>query len=57
MHLYTSANDASQNVTAVDFEQTYLNFVSRLRTLYHSQPILVFTPVCTSPRACARIPD
>ncbi|THH02368.1 hypothetical protein EW026_g486 [Hermanssonia centrifuga] len=42
--IHIGANDASQNVTSSDFEQTYLNFVTRLRTLYHSQPILVFTP-------------
>lgn len=42
--IHIGANDASQNVTATDFEQTYLSFVTRLRTLYPIQPILVFTP-------------
>ncbi|KAJ3541786.1 hypothetical protein NM688_g6041 [Phlebia brevispora] len=42
--IHIGANDASQNVTATDFEQTYLSFVSRLRTIYHEQPIFVFTP-------------
>ncbi|GJE89044.1 SGNH hydrolase-type esterase domain-containing protein [Phanerochaete sordida] len=42
--IHIGANDASQNVTAADFEATYLAFVARLRTLYRAQPILVFTP-------------
>ncbi|KAI0799750.1 SGNH hydrolase-type esterase domain-containing protein [Irpex lacteus] len=42
--IHIGANDASQNVTSSDFEQTYLNFIARLRTIYHTQPILVFTP-------------
>ncbi|KAI0686318.1 SGNH hydrolase-type esterase domain-containing protein [Cytidiella melzeri] len=42
--IHIGANDASQNVTSTDFEQTYLTFVTRLRTIYHTQPILVFTP-------------
>ncbi|KAI0087532.1 SGNH hydrolase-type esterase domain-containing protein [Irpex rosettiformis] len=46
--IHIGANDASQNVTSSDFEQTYLNFVSRLRTIYHTQPIFVFTPISLS---------
>ncbi|TCD66242.1 hypothetical protein EIP91_001605 [Steccherinum ochraceum] len=42
--IHIGANDAAQNVTGNAFEQTYLNFVSRLRTIYHAQPIFVFTP-------------
>jgi len=42
--IHIGANDASQNVTEPAFVQTYLNFVARLRTLYPSQPIFVFTP-------------
>ncbi|KAI0341192.1 hypothetical protein BDW22DRAFT_1430332 [Trametopsis cervina] len=36
-------NVASQNVTFADFEQTYLNFVARLGTIYSTQPLFVFT--------------
>ncbi|KAI0341190.1 SGNH hydrolase [Trametopsis cervina] len=42
--IHIGANDASQNVTSADFEQTYLNFVARLRTIYPTQPLFVFTP-------------
>ncbi|KAJ8474756.1 hypothetical protein ONZ51_g7001 [Trametes cubensis] len=42
--IHIGANDASQNVTAAGFVQTYLTFLNRLRDLYPSQPIFVFTP-------------
>ncbi|OSD00709.1 hypothetical protein PYCCODRAFT_1393004 [Trametes coccinea BRFM310] len=42
--MHIGANDASQNVTADSFVQTYQNFLTRLRGLYSSQPIFVFTP-------------
>ena len=38
------ANDSAQNVTADGFIQVYLSFLSKLRTIYHDQPIFVFTP-------------
>ncbi|KAH9886685.1 SGNH hydrolase [Cubamyces lactineus] len=42
--IHIGANDASQNVTAASFVQTYLTFLDRLRGLYPFQPIFVFTP-------------
>ncbi|KAI9058681.1 SGNH hydrolase [Trametes sanguinea] len=42
--IHIGANDASQNVTADSFVQTYQEFLTRLRGLYPSQPIFVFTP-------------
>ncbi|EIW56391.1 SGNH hydrolase [Trametes versicolor FP-101664 SS1] len=42
--IHIGANDASQNVTADAFVQTYQNFLTRLRGLYPVQPIFVFTP-------------
>jgi len=42
--IHIGANDAAQNITGEAFEKTYLTFVSRLRTIYHTQPIFVFTP-------------
>jgi len=42
--IHIGANDAAQNVTQEGFIQVYLSFLSRLRTIYHDQPILVFTP-------------
>ncbi|KAH9851249.1 SGNH hydrolase [Lenzites betulinus] len=38
------ANDASQNVTADAFVKTYEDFLVRLRKLYPTQPVFVFTP-------------
>ncbi|KAI0772377.1 SGNH hydrolase [Trametes elegans] len=38
------ANDASQNVTAESFVETYQAFLTRLRTLCPDQPIFIFTP-------------
>lgn len=40
-----SANDSGQGVAEDAFTQTYLAFLARLRTLYPTQPIFVFTPV------------
>ncbi|KAI8996285.1 SGNH hydrolase [Trametes punicea] len=42
--IHIGANDASQNVTADSFVETYLTFLARLRSLYPVQPIFVFTP-------------
>ncbi|KAF7301591.1 SGNH-hydro domain-containing protein [Mycena indigotica] len=42
--IHIGANDASQNVTASQFVQVYESFIARLRTVYHNQPIFVFTP-------------
>ncbi|KDQ56035.1 hypothetical protein JAAARDRAFT_132916 [Jaapia argillacea MUCL 33604] len=42
--IHIGANDVSQNVTAAAFTQTYLDFLTRLRTIYLDQPIFVFTP-------------
>lgn len=42
--IHIGANDASQNVTADAFFDVYMNFLSRLRTIYHTQPIFIFTP-------------
>ncbi|KAH9910208.1 SGNH hydrolase [Epithele typhae] len=42
--IHIGANDASQNVTADDFVETYLSFLQRLRKLYLFQPIFIFTP-------------
>jgi hypothetical protein len=41
------ANDASQNVSASDFVDTYVTFVKKLRreVVTRNQPIFVFTPV------------
>ncbi|EIM80236.1 uncharacterized protein STEHIDRAFT_68498 [Stereum hirsutum FP-91666 SS1] len=41
---HIGANDASQNITANAFVDTYLDFLARLRTVYVHQPIFVFTP-------------
>ncbi|KAK7448419.1 hypothetical protein VKT23_013682 [Stygiomarasmius scandens] len=38
------ANDASQGVTDDGFVEVYMDFLQRLRTIYHHQPIFVFTP-------------
>ncbi|KAI1785442.1 hypothetical protein LXA43DRAFT_976224 [Ganoderma leucocontextum] len=38
------ANDASQNVTADAFVQTFVTFLGRLRGLYPAAPFFVFTP-------------
>lgn len=40
-----SANDVSQGVTPDQFVQEYLDFLKRLRTIYRTQSIFVFTPV------------
>ncbi|EIN05193.1 hypothetical protein PUNSTDRAFT_107489 [Punctularia strigosozonata HHB-11173 SS5] len=42
--VHIGANDASQNVTDTGFFQVYDNFLTRLRTLYPTQPVFVFTP-------------
>ncbi|KAI0830363.1 SGNH hydrolase-type esterase domain-containing protein [Trametes gibbosa] len=42
--IHIGANDASQNVTADVFVKTYEDFLTRLRRLYPSQPVFVFTP-------------
>ncbi|OCH89034.1 hypothetical protein OBBRIDRAFT_794699 [Obba rivulosa] len=42
--IHIGANDSGNNVTADAFTQTYLEFLSRLRTIYHTQPFLIFTP-------------
>ncbi|RDX49730.1 SGNH hydrolase [Lentinus brumalis] len=42
--VHIGANDASQNVTADDFVQTFTTFLGRLRDLYPVQPFFVFTP-------------
>ncbi|KAI0354180.1 SGNH hydrolase [Trametes cingulata] len=42
--IHIGANDASQNVTADAFVDTYKKFLTRLRGLYPVQPIFVFTP-------------
>ncbi|KAA1475977.1 hypothetical protein DENSPDRAFT_784230 [Dentipellis sp. KUC8613] len=42
--IHIGANDASQNVTADAFVDTYLQFIKNLRTIYMHQPIFVFTP-------------
>ncbi|KAI0673214.1 SGNH hydrolase [Trametes maxima] len=42
--IHIGANDASQNVTADSFVETYTRFLARLRDLYPHQPIFVFTP-------------
>ncbi|TFK36095.1 SGNH hydrolase-type esterase domain-containing protein [Crucibulum laeve] len=42
--IHIGANDASQNVTDTQFVQVYSDFLTRVRTIYHSQPIFVFTP-------------
>ncbi|KAF4568574.1 hypothetical protein EYR36_010586 [Pleurotus pulmonarius] len=39
-----SANDVSQGVTPDQFVQEYLDFLKRLRAIYRTQPIFVFTP-------------
>ncbi|KAK6985135.1 hypothetical protein R3P38DRAFT_3102067 [Favolaschia claudopus] len=43
--IHIGANDASQNVTDIQFVQVYTNFLARLRSIYSQQPIFVFTPV------------
>ncbi|KAM5540984.1 hypothetical protein V8D89_005295 [Ganoderma adspersum] len=42
--VHIGANDASQNVTADAFVQTFLTFLGRLRGLYPTAPFFVFTP-------------
>ncbi|KAI0651069.1 SGNH hydrolase [Trametes meyenii] len=42
--IHIGANDASQNVIADSFVETYTKFLARLRDLYTHQPIFVFTP-------------
>ncbi|KAJ7067937.1 SGNH hydrolase-type esterase domain-containing protein [Mycena amicta] len=42
--IHIGANDSAQNVTASQFVQVYTDFLTRLRTIYHDQPIFVFTP-------------
>ncbi|KIJ34978.1 hypothetical protein M422DRAFT_262937 [Sphaerobolus stellatus SS14] len=42
--IHIGANDASQNITADAFVNTYLTFTDRLRVLYPHQPFFVFTP-------------
>ncbi|KAH8092168.1 SGNH hydrolase-type esterase domain-containing protein [Cristinia sonorae] len=42
--IHIGANDASHNIISDAFVKTYLTFVARLRTIYHKQPIFVFTP-------------
>lgn len=42
--VHIGANDASQNVTADAFVQTFLTFLGRLRGLYPATPFFVFTP-------------
>ncbi|KAJ6609122.1 SGNH hydrolase [Mycena sp. CBHHK59/15] len=38
------ANDASQNVDAEEFVNTYIDFLGRIRKLYPHQPFFLFTP-------------
>ncbi|KAI0742982.1 SGNH hydrolase-type esterase domain-containing protein [Daedaleopsis nitida] len=42
--VHIGANDASQNVTADDFVETYATFLTRLRGPYPVQPFFIFTP-------------
>ncbi|KAF9494762.1 SGNH hydrolase [Pleurotus eryngii] len=42
--IHIGANDVSQGVTPDQFVQEYLGFLKRLRTIYRTQPIFVFTP-------------
>ncbi|KAJ7206784.1 SGNH hydrolase-type esterase domain-containing protein [Mycena pura] len=42
--IHIGANDAAQNITDAQFVQVYTDFITRLRTIYHAQPIFVFTP-------------
>ncbi|PIL25732.1 hypothetical protein GSI_11482 [Ganoderma sinense ZZ0214-1] len=42
--VHIGANDASQNVTADAFVQTFQTFLGRLRGLYPAAPLFVFTP-------------
>ncbi|TFK48158.1 hypothetical protein OE88DRAFT_1762098 [Heliocybe sulcata] len=42
--IHIGANDASQNVSQALFIQTYMDFMTHLRTIYAYQPIFVFTP-------------
>lgn len=42
--IHIGANDSAQNITATAFIEVYLNFLARLRTIYRTQPIFVFTP-------------
>ncbi|KAI0633101.1 SGNH hydrolase [Trametes polyzona] len=42
--IHIGANDASQNVTADAFVEFYQKFLVRLRTLYPTEPVFVFTP-------------
>lgn len=42
--IHIGANDAAQSITNTGFVQVYLDFVTRLRTIYQHQPIFVFTP-------------
>ncbi|KAG8749092.1 hypothetical protein FRC12_013575 [Ceratobasidium sp. 428] len=38
------ANDNAYNITPEAFGNTLSSFISKLRTLYHQQPVFVFTP-------------
>ncbi|OBZ74868.1 hypothetical protein A0H81_05564 [Grifola frondosa] len=50
--IHLGANDAGQNVTADSFVETYLGFLEHPRTIYRTQPILIFTPWgCRMPMA------
>ncbi|THU94218.1 SGNH hydrolase [Dendrothele bispora CBS 962.96] len=42
--IHIGANDASQGVSDNEFVQVYTTFLQRLRSIYHHQPIFVFTP-------------
>ncbi|KAF8882836.1 SGNH hydrolase-type esterase domain-containing protein [Infundibulicybe gibba] len=42
--IHIGANDAAQSITNASFVQVYLDFLTRLRTIYPHQPIFVFTP-------------
>ncbi|KAG7443256.1 SGNH hydrolase [Guyanagaster necrorhizus] len=42
--IHIGANDVSHGVSASQFVTVYLSFLQRLRTIYPTQPIFVFTP-------------
>lgn len=57
--IHIGANDASWNVPEANFTRTYLDFVGRMRKMWPTQPLFVFTPVRILPRQplCSFRPD
>jgi len=42
--IYVGANDSGNNITESSFVQTYLGFLKNVRSIYRTQPLLIFTP-------------